>query len=153
MNSNIKACLKQNIEITDDDAKLLINEAELLAKVHHTSLPAFRDLYRAQDNSMILAMSFIEGKSLDKIIEKHKALHPEEVSWIAQRSLNALFYLHHEGIIHGDVKPPNLLIEHKKHNADGRNEHCIDLTLNPCHKLQINKDIRKDCNQRNRTPE
>ena len=117
LNSNIKACLKQNIEITDDDAKLLINEAELLAKVHHTSLPAFRDLYRAQDNSMILAMSFIEGKSLDKIIEKHKALHPEEVSWIAQRSLNALFYLHHEGIIHGDVKPPNLLIEHKKHNA------------------------------------
>lgn len=117
LNPNIKACLKQNINITDDDAKLLAQEAELLAKVHHSSLPTFRDIYKCSDNSLVLAMSFIEGRSLDKIIEKHKALDPEEVCWIAQRSLNALFYLHNEGIIHGDVKPPNLIIQPKKHNA------------------------------------
>lgn len=117
LNKNIKACLKQNINISKEDAELLQDEAELLARIHHHSLPAFRNLYKVPDGSIVLAMSFIEGRGLEKIIEKHKALHPEEVCWIAQRSLNALHYLHNEGVIHGDVKPPNLIVQPKKHNA------------------------------------
>ncbi len=112
-----KACLKQNINLTTADAELLKNEAKLLWNVHHHSLPAMRDFFRASDDSYIMAMSFVEGKTLDKIIAKHKALHPEEVSWIAQRLLNALFYLHSKGIIHGDVKPPNVIVQPKEHNA------------------------------------
>ena len=116
LNSEIKACLKQNINLSEEDKALLAREAYLISKVDHYSLPSFRDLYEI-DDSLVLAMSFVEGKSLDKIIEKHKALHPEEVSWITQRVLNALHYLHHEGIIHGDIKPPNLIVQPQKHNA------------------------------------
>ena len=112
-----KACLKQNINLTKEDELLLRNEAKLLWNVHHHSLPAMRDYFISPDGSAIMAMSFIEGKTLDKIIAKHKAIDPEEVSWIAQRLLNALNYLHSEGIVHGDVKPPNIIIQPKKHNA------------------------------------
>lgn len=114
---DVKACLKQNINVTPADTELLMREAGLMAKVNHYSLPSFRDFVRVADGSYVLIMSFVEGRTLDKIVEKHKALHPEEVSWIAQRSLNALFYLHHKGIIHGDVKPPNLIIDHHEHNS------------------------------------
>ncbi|MFH0701539.1 MAG: serine/threonine-protein kinase [Candidatus Woesearchaeota archaeon] len=117
LDHDIKACLKQNINVSEADTKLLLREAWLMSQVNHYSLPAFRDLVKVKDGSYVLIMSFVEGRTLDKIIEKHKALHPEEVSWIAQRSLNALFYLHNKGIIHGDVKPPNLIIDHHEHNA------------------------------------
>ncbi|MBT3297568.1 serine/threonine protein kinase [archaeon] len=117
LNNNIKACLKQNINITDEDAKLLMREAELLTKISHYSFPAFRDLYRVDDGSIVLAMDFAEGRTLDKIVEKHKGLHPEEVAWIAQRSLQGLYYLHHKGVIHGDVKPPNMMIQPWEHNV------------------------------------
>lgn len=112
-----KACLKQNINLTPEDAELLRNEAKLLWNVHHYSLPAMHDFFKANDGSYILAMSFIEGKTLDKVIEKHVALHPEEVCWISQRLLNALYYLHGMGIVHGDVKPPNVIVQPKVHNA------------------------------------
>ena len=117
LNPNIKACLKQNINLSPADAKLLFHEAELMAKVSHYSLPAWRNLHRATDGSYVLVMEFIPGKTLDKIIEKHHALHPEEVSWITQRLLNALHYLHAKGIIHGDVKPSNVIIQPGEHNA------------------------------------
>ena len=117
LNPRIKACLKQNLNISPEDEKLLMAEAQLMAKVNHHSLATFRDIYKSDDGSLVLVMSFVEGRTLDKIIEKHKAIHPEEVSWIAQRSLNALHYLHSEGIIHGDVKPSNIMVQPKKHNA------------------------------------
>ena len=64
-----KACLKQNINLSKEDSELLKNEAKLLWHIHHHSLPTLRDFFKADDGSYILAMSFIEGKTLDKIIK------------------------------------------------------------------------------------
>ena len=113
----IKACLKQHLNLTPDDVELLGKEADLLAEIHHHSLPTFRDYFRADDGSYILAMSFIEGKTLEHSVKKHKAIHPEDVCWLTQRTLNALYYLHSKGIIHGDVKPNNIIVQPSIHNA------------------------------------
>ncbi|HLD00571.1 MAG TPA: serine/threonine-protein kinase [Candidatus Nanoarchaeia archaeon] len=113
----IKACLKQHINLTAEDIELLGKEADLLAELHHHSLPTFRDYYRANDGSYVLAMSFIEGKTLEQSVKKHKAIDPEDVCWVTQRTLNALYYLHSQGIIHGDVKPNNIIVQPQKHNA------------------------------------
>ena len=113
----IKACLKQHINLTTEDIELLGKEADLLAEIHHHSLPTFRDYFQAEDNSYILAMSFIEGKTLEHSVKKHKAIDSEAVSWLTQRTLNALYYLHSKGIIHGDVKPNNIIVQPQIHNA------------------------------------
>ena len=112
-----KACLKQNINITDDDAELLRKEARILYNNPHHSLPSVHDFFRHTDGSHIMVMGFAEGKGLEKVIAKHTALHPEEVCWISQRLLNALYYLHCKGIVHGDVKPSNVIVNAKEHNA------------------------------------
>jgi serine/threonine protein kinase len=112
-----KACLKQNINITPDDEKLLRAEARLLWNVNHYSLPALRDYFLWEDGSAIMAMSFIPGKNLEDSVKKHHAIAPEDVSWVTQRVLNALYYLHSFGIIHGDVKPPNIIVQPQNHNA------------------------------------
>lgn len=118
---SIYACLKQNINITKDDQKILEKEATLLSQISHYSLPTFRDYYCVTDGdgleSYVLAMSFVEGKNLQKSVEKHKAINPEDVAWMTQRLLNALFYLHNNGIVHGDIKPNNIIVQPQKHNA------------------------------------
>lgn len=112
-----KVCLKQNINVTPADAELLRREAKLLWNLDHYSLPSMKDYFPVGDGSYAIAMSFIEGKTLDTIINKHKAIHPEDVCWIAQRLFGVLHYLHSNGIVHSDVKPSNLIVQPKIHNA------------------------------------
>lgn len=112
-----KACLKQNSTITAADAKILADEASILWDIHHHSLPAMKDFFRANDGSYILAMSFIEGKNIEQVIKKHTAIHSEDVCWITQRLLQALHYLHAHGIVHSDVKPQNVIVQPNVHNA------------------------------------
>lgn len=113
------ACLKQNIGLSDDDVALLLKEAKLLWQIHHYSLPTLRDFIRCDDGSYALVMSFIKGKDLFKIVEEDypKGIDPEHACWMTQRLLNALHYLHFHGIIHGDVKPQNIMIQAEEHNA------------------------------------
>lgn len=113
------ACLKQNIDLNKEDKIILRNEAKLLWKIHHHSLPTLRDYMELDDDSCVLVMTYIKGKDLYKIVTEDypKGVEPEHICWMTQRLLNALHYLHFHGIIHGDVKPQNILIVPKEHNA------------------------------------
>jgi len=113
------ACIKQNIDLSKEDKEILKREAKLLWKIHHHSLPTLRDYFVAPDGSCVMVMSFIKGKDLYKILEEDypKGIDPEHVCWITQRLLNALHYLHFNGVIHGDIKPHNILIVPEEHNA------------------------------------
>ena len=115
-----KACVKKNLKLSEKEEQALLQEARLLWHVHHHSLPTLRDVVRFDDDgSYLLIMTYIEGKDLYKLIkEDHPdGLDPEHVCWIMQRLLNALHYLHFYGIIHGDVKPQNIIVKPKEHNA------------------------------------
>ncbi len=39
------------------------------------------------------------------------------MAWIVERALNALRYIHYQGIVHGDLKPHNIIVEPDKHLA------------------------------------
>jgi serine/threonine protein kinase len=66
-------------------------------------------------------MSYIEGPTLEQAVEKlrlkKKRLEPEHAAWIAQRILNALSYIHRHGVIHGDLKPQNIIVQPGNHAA------------------------------------
>lgn len=117
-----KACIKQNLKISPTDEKLLIKEAKLLWGIHHYSLPTLRDFLKCPDGSYALVMTYVEGPTLEKIVDKclektKKGVNPEDVCWVTQRLLNALHYLHFNGVIHGDVKPANIIVQPEEHNA------------------------------------
>ncbi len=113
------ACLKQNINLSPEDTELLLGEAKLLWHIHHYSLPTLRDFIQCDDGSYVLVMTYIEGKELYKIVQEDypQGIEPEHVCWMTQRMLNALHYLHFHGVIHGDVKPQNVIIKPEEHNA------------------------------------
>ncbi|HAU66692.1 TPA: hypothetical protein DCW61_05080 [Candidatus Uhrbacteria bacterium] len=113
------ACIKQNIRLSKEDAEMLVQEAKLLWDVHHHSLPSLRDMIQLDDGSLAMVMSFIPGKDLYKIKTQDypDGIDPEHICWITQRILGAFRYLHYYGIVHGDVKPQNKIIQPKQHNA------------------------------------
>ena len=110
-----KACLKQNINSSSVDAELLIYEAGLLWNLdNHHSIPGVKDVFRVDKNTSVIALDYIDGKTLEEIVEKKGRLHPEDVCWITERLLSALRFSHYYGIVHTDVKPQNIFVEPKK---------------------------------------
>jgi serine/threonine protein kinase len=112
-----KACIKQSLEVSPEHNALLKKEAQLLWGIHHYALPTLRDFVDCGDGSLALIMSYVEGPNLFDIVQSTGGLDTENVSWMTQRLLNALHYLHFSGIVHGDVKPQNIIIKPEEHNA------------------------------------
>lgn len=111
------ACLKQNSIASEDNAGLLIKEARLLWRLEdHHSIPTVKDLYVIDKDTCVMAMSYIDGKTLEDTVKGHSGLHPEDACWITERLLGALYYCHNNGVIHTDIKPANIFIEPKRHD-------------------------------------
>ncbi len=109
------SCLKHCSEISPAAEEILKQETKAIWNLRHYGLPIMRDLLKLDDGSYTLAMSWIEGPTLQQAVEKHGRLDPENVAWITERVLNTLSYLHHHGVIHGDIKPQNIIVQENTH--------------------------------------
>ena len=66
-----------------------------------------------EDNGVLyLAMEFLEGKSLEKIVQEQTVLPIETILPIYDQVCGALDHAHRNKIVHRDVKPANIMILH-----------------------------------------
>jgi serine/threonine protein kinase/outer membrane protein assembly factor BamB len=88
-------------------------EAETVAKLHHTHIvPIFA--VGSESGVNYYAMQFIDGQSLAEVLaERRSALSPTEAAEIGLQAADALAHAHQRGVVHRDVKPSNLLIDHE----------------------------------------
>jgi serine/threonine protein kinase len=111
----IKHCSKLDLAAN----QILLEETKALWDLRHFALPTMRDLLELEDGRLALVMSYIPGETLETRVQgldkEGKRMKAEEVAWIADRSLNALMYLHYHGVIHGDIKPPNIIMQLDNH--------------------------------------
>lgn len=90
----------------------LLTEANLMKRLDHPALPRIVDII---DNGVTIyvIMDYIEGESLDVILNEYGA-QPEElvIGW-AKQICDALSYLHsqHPPIIYRDMKPANIMLK------------------------------------------
>lgn len=93
-------------------AESLRREVDMLKNLSQTYIPQVYDFVQ-EDGIVYTVMDYIEGESFDKILAKgQKAAQPDVIKWACQL-LEALIYLHNQppyGILHGDIKPANIML-------------------------------------------
>jgi eukaryotic-like serine/threonine-protein kinase len=90
-------------------------EANLLATLHHPSIPRIYD-YFSHDDRSYLVLEFIQGRDLETVISEASGFLVEDqvISWAIQLC-DVLHYLHQhkpDPIIFRDMKPSNVMINH-----------------------------------------
>jgi len=87
-----------------------IQEARVVGQLSHPSIITLHDMgIDEATQTPYLVMEFLEGQALDRILERGSVPFPKACAWAAQVA-SALGVAHRKGVIHGDVKPANMLI-------------------------------------------
>jgi predicted Ser/Thr protein kinase len=83
-------------------------EARLAAAIRHPGVVA---IYDVDEVSRALAMEYVSGATLRERFRGHPGgLDAGELDRLARHLLDALAFVHAHGIVHGDLKPSNLLL-------------------------------------------
>ena len=99
--------LREDRLTTEDYVQRFLKEATAIGRLSHPGIVTVYDV--GQDHGTIyIAMEFLEGQSLDQVL-KDGNLTIEDIVTIGIQVSNALEYAHKKGIVHRDIKPPNII--------------------------------------------
>lgn len=92
-------------------------EAKAVAKLRHRNIVEVFDVSSADEDEQYLVVEFVRGQTLRKLLQTTGALPPEIAAALALELLGALAHAHAAGVVHRDVKPENVLLEHRLGDA------------------------------------
>lgn len=84
--------------------------AQKAARFKHRNAPAIYDFDLGGDNRFYVVTELVAGESLRRIIKERKTLPPQIASAIADEVCDALGEAHRAGLIHGDIRPRNIVV-------------------------------------------
>ncbi len=94
-------------------------EARAASRLNHPNSITVIDFGQAkEDGSLYLAMEFVPGKDLNKVIATERPLSEKRVVHIMDQVLSALADAHAAGIIHRDLKPENIMVAELRGTRD-----------------------------------
>ena len=87
-------------------------EASSAAGLQHPNVVAVYD--RGEfDDTYYIAMEFLEGRSLKQVVRQDGALDPDRAIDLVIQILKAARFAHRRGIVHRDIKPHNVIVDHE----------------------------------------
>lgn len=89
--------------------KRFLDEAKVLARLDHPNIIKVQRYFELHGTAY-LVMEYCDGKSLDNFVEDGSFASPRRVFQIYKSLIDALDHVHQQGIIHGDLKPSNILV-------------------------------------------
>ncbi|MEH7106814.1 Stk1 family PASTA domain-containing Ser/Thr kinase [Bacillus sp. JJ1764] len=87
-------------------------EAQSATSLNHPNIVNIYDVGEEKDLYYIV-MEYVEGQTLKQYIQQNSPLRVEESIGIMRQLTSAISHAHHNHIIHRDIKPQNILVDHK----------------------------------------
>ena len=106
--------MNESIARQEDLRKRFLHEAQAAASLQHPNVVSIYDLGEV-DGHMFIAMEFVDGVDLEKLLELGEPLSLQAKLDIVIDVLTGLTFAHRRGIVHRDIKPANIRV-----TEDGR---------------------------------
>src|SRR5690606_30761793 len=97
----------------EDAVKRFLREARAASSINHPNIVDVTDFGPMPDGGVYFVMEYLEGTSLEDLIEKKGALPLHRGLNVANQLALALAAAHDKGIIHRDLKPDNIMLIRK----------------------------------------
>jgi membrane-associated protease RseP (regulator of RpoE activity) len=90
--------------------KLFLQEALNLSRLDHPYIVKVHQVFEDNETAY-MAMDYIEGPDLLETVEgKVPPLPPEQIVTLLRKMLEAVGYVHDQGLLHRDISPDNILL-------------------------------------------
>lgn len=101
-------------DLVDSGGDSVVNrfyqEVRATGSLEHPNLVVAIDSSSPGDEEHFLVMEYIDGVSLDKVLQSDGPLGAADACEIARQAALGLEHLHEQGLVHRDVKPSNLML-------------------------------------------
>jgi N-acetylneuraminic acid mutarotase len=100
-------------ELATDDVfrARFLKESRTAASLNHPNVIPIYDM-GAHEDLLFIAMRYVAGQDLRAVLKAKHVLAPEQTVLVCGQAGRALDVAHRHGLVHRDVKPGNILVEH-----------------------------------------
>jgi len=89
--------------------KRFIMESQNMFRMKHVNIVGVTDMID-DGETVAFVMEYVEGWTLRDYLERKGKLRDEQIQYILQQMLDALEYVHVQGLVHRDIKPSNFML-------------------------------------------
>ena len=103
----------------EDAVRRFLREARTASSIQHPNIADVTDFgHLPEGGGVYFVMEYLEGESLEDLIEREAPMTLHRAINIANQSASALAAAHDEGVVHRDLKPENMILTRRPGRRD-----------------------------------
>ncbi|HYB88778.1 MAG TPA: protein kinase [Streptosporangiaceae bacterium] len=117
-------------ELATDDVfrARFLKESRIAASLNHPNVIPIYDMGTHED-LLFISMRYVAGADLRTVLKSKHVLEPGQVLLLTGQAARALDAAHRHGLVHRDVKPGNILVEHGADEEDPDHVYLTDFGI------------------------
>ncbi len=104
-------CLKPSVVRSNPEvSERFVKEVQIVSRLRHPNTVTIFDFGQTKSDLAYMVLEYLEGQTLDELIESDGALDEGRAIRICRQILKSLAEAHALGIVHRDLKPSNIML-------------------------------------------